>query len=75
MESYQFSNLQKPILSFLEPQYQPPPHSDMGKKGKKEMAHGIKFHYDLQPIDKYMRQKWSVTFLQELLTVLMLMLC
>ena len=44
------------ILSFLEPQHHPPLHSDVGNKGKKEIADKIKFPYNLQSIDNYLRQ-------------------
>ena len=39
-------NLQKPIDCFREPQHHP---------SKKEIADKIKFPYNLQPIDRYLR--------------------
>ena len=60
-------------LSFLEPLVYPSLHSDVGNKGKKEMAGKIKCPYNLQPIDKYLRKIQSVMFVQEPPTILMLM--
>ena len=44
-------------LGFLEPRHHPPLHSDVGNRGKKEMAGKIKLPYNLQPLDKYLRQR------------------
>ena len=65
------------ICHFLLPlfpiSHDPPLHSEVGDESKKEMVDKIKFPYDLQPPDKYLRQIQSI--LQELLNVLMLMIC
>ena len=47
----------------------------MGNKGKKEMAGKMKFLYNTQPTDKYLRQIQSRIFLQEPPTVIILMPC
>ena len=58
-------------LSLLEPQHHPSLHSDVGEQRQKEMVNKIKFLYNLQPVDKYLRQTQSLV-LQESPTVLLL---